>query len=467
MPLAPMGCAVQLFQNSEKRTSWGANAIDGWYLQTSPEHYRCHVIYVKQTKSERVSDTVFFKTKYITQPTLTPADVITKALNDLTQALKEKTNQKGIDQIEALTKLNDILSNTPEPDPTPDEPIVPMESRRVTFDETTKPPQIDKPINKTPSPRVMGPNKRTQPEPMHKVMIDKTIQNASTPRVEKSKSNPKSNNNRERIKNYIASKTMARIPTNNSYLRRSTRTTERAQTIYDEETNTYLKYRQLMQHPKYKEVWSKSSTNEFGRLANGLADGRIEKPTKTIRFIRKENVPTDRRKDVTYGSFSCDYKPNKKEQNRTRLTMGGDRINYPDDCGTPTADMILFKILTNSIISTPNAKCLMIDIKDFYLNTPMKRLEYMRLKLTDIPNEVIEHYNLRELATTDGYIYCEVSKGMYGLPQAGIIAQELLATRLGKHGYYQSKIVNGLWKHKTRPICFCLVVDDFAVKYIN
>jgi hypothetical protein len=56
---------------------------------------------------------------------------------------------------------------------------------------------------------------------------------------------------------------------------------------------------------------------------------------------------------------------------------------------------------------------------------------------------------------------------MYGLPQAGIIAHELLAMRLGEHGYYQSKIVNGLWKHKTRPICFCIVVDDFAVKYIN
>ncbi len=135
--------------------------------------------------------------------------------------------------------------------------------------------------------------------------------------------------------------------------------------IYDEQTNTYLKYRQLIQHPKYKEVWSKSSANEFGRLANGLTDGRIEKPIKTIRFIRKENVPVDRRKDVTYGSFSCDYKPNKKEQNRTRLAMGGDRINYPDDCGTPTADMILFKILTNSIISTPNAKYLMMDIKAF------------------------------------------------------------------------------------------------------
>jgi hypothetical protein len=90
--------------------------------------------------------------------------------------------------------------------------------------------------------------------------------------------------------------------------------------------------------------------------------------------------------------------------------MGGGRINYPEDCGTPTADMILFKILVNSIISTPNAKCLMMDIKDFYLNTPMKRPEYMKLKLSNIPEEVIEHYNLRELTTPDEYVYCKLQK---------------------------------------------------------
>ena len=56
---------------------------------------------------------------------------------------------------------------------------------------------------------------------------------------------------------------------------------------------------------------------------------------------------------------------------------------------------------------------------------------------------------------------------MYGLPQAGIIAQELLEKRLGEHGYYQSKIIHVLWKHKSRPIYFCLVVNDFAVKYVN
>jgi hypothetical protein len=54
---------------------------------------------------------------------------------------------------------------------------------------------------------------------------------------------------------------------------------------------------------------------------------------------------------------------------------------------------------------------------------------------------------------------------MYGLPQAGIIAQELLEEHLGKHGYFQSKIIPGLWTHLTRPILFSLVIDNFTVKY--
>ncbi len=113
-------------------------------------------------------------------------------------------------------------------------------------------------------------------------------------------------------------------------------------------------------------------------------------------------MPTDRAKDVTYGSFNCNYKPNKEEKECTRLTAGGNRINYADDCDTPTADMTLFKILVNSIISTPNAKCIMMDIKDFYLRTPMKRPEYMQLKLSDIPDEIIQEYNLIPLVTNDG-----------------------------------------------------------------
>jgi hypothetical protein len=134
----------------------------------------------------------------------------------------------------------------------------------------------------------------------------------------------------------------------------------------------------------------------------------------------------DQMKDVTYGSFSCDMKPNETETHWIRLTAGGDRINYPEDVSTPTADMTIVKIMLNIVISTKEVKCVMLDVKDFYLNTPMKRYEYMCIKITDIPKEIINEYKLNEKVSEDRYVYCDIRKGMYGLPQAGIIAQELL-----------------------------------------
>jgi hypothetical protein len=132
------------------------------------------------------------------------------------------------------------------------------------------------------------------------------------------------------------------------------------------------------------------------------------KATNTIFFIRKDQLLKDRMKDVTYGSFICDIKQNKTETHRTRLTAGGDRINYPEDVGTPIADMTLVKIMLNSVISTKGAECVMLDIKDFYLNSPMKRYEYMCIKITDIPEEIIKEYKMREIVTEDGYVYCKI-----------------------------------------------------------
>jgi hypothetical protein len=91
----------------------------------------------------------------------------------------------------------------------------------------------------------------------------------------------------------------------------------------------------------------------------------------------------------------------------------------------------------------------------------------MQLKLSDIPEEIIIEYNLREIATEDGYLYCEIQKGIYGLPQAGIIAQDLLQECLAKVGYHQNKIIPGLWTHETRKTCFTLVVDNFAINYTS
>ena len=75
-----------------------------------------------------------------------------------------------------------------------------------------------------------------------------------------------------------------------------------------------------------------------------------------------------------------------------------------------------------------------IDIKDFYLNTPMDRIKYMWLKLSNLPKSVVQHYNLAEKTTRDGYVYMEIKQWIYGLPQAGIIAQQLLEKRFNKKG---------------------------------
>ena len=104
---------------------------------------------------------------------------------------------------------------------------------------------------------------------------------------------------------------------------------------------------------------------------------------------------------MTYGRIVCDYWENKAEKHRTRLTVGGGRINYPEDCGTATADLLTVKLLLNRVISTPNAKCMTLDIKNFYLNTPMERYEYMRLKVNQLPADVIEQYGLEDKVTSD------------------------------------------------------------------
>ena len=124
--------------------------------------------------------------------------------------------------------------------------------------------------------------------------------------------------------------------------------------------------------------------------------------------------------------------------------MGGDRINVPMDCSTPTANLLTVKLLLNSVVSTPGVKFLGLDLKDFYLNTPMEWPEFLRMKIETFPEDVITHYNLRDKTDENGFIFIRVERGMYGLPHAGIIAQKLLEETLAKHGYHQSDKTPGL-----------------------
>jgi hypothetical protein len=149
------------------------------------------------------------------------------------------------------------------------------------------------------------------------------------------------------------------------------------------------------------------------------------------------------------------------------LVAGGDRVHYPFNAGTPTANLLTLKLLINSVISTPGARFFMIDIKNFFLCTPMKRYKYMQFKLSDMLDDIFAYYHLCHIATPNWYVYCNIRQGMYGLPQVGIIAQELMVKRLNEHGYTQSETKPGLWTHEWRAITFSLVVDNFGVKNIG
>jgi hypothetical protein len=178
-----------------------------------------------------------------------------------------------------------------------------------------------------------------------------------------------------------------------------------------------------------------------------------------IKLIQSDRV-------VTYANIVVDYRPQKSDPNRVRITAGGNLIDYPRELTTRTADLYTAKILWNSVLSTTDSKFMGLDIGSFYLETPLTRYEYMKFPLALFPKYVMEQYNL-DKHVHKGFIYVESRKAIYGLPQASILANQLLGKRLAPTGYYKVAHTPGLGRHGSRPIQFSLVVDNFGVKYVG
>ena len=88
--------------------------------------------------------------------------------------------------------------------------------------------------------------------------------------------------------------------------------------------------------------------------------------------------------------------------------------------------MLITKLLFNIVISTKDASIMTMDISNFYLMTPLARPEYIHIKLSDIPDKSIKEYNLLEKAAKDGSVYIMAIGGIYGMPHAGLLANDLL-----------------------------------------
>ncbi len=226
------------------------------------------------------------------------ADILTKAINDLAHALKGRRNTKGIMESEALQKLDELLNQAPQAQTPP--------SRQVPREEATT-PRVTNPVDK-PTPKVINPVNMPTPR------ADATIPHKNAKEM-----------SQERAKMHhlihAATNSRARIPQRHQMNLCQSKCNKQAQLIHDKETGEFLNYRKLLCDPKHKETWEKSAANEFGQLAQGLKNGRV-KGTNTTFFISKDKFAKDRAKDITYGSFRCNLKPNKTETHRTRLTTG-------------------------------------------------------------------------------------------------------------------------------------------------
>ncbi len=228
---------------------------------------------------------------------------------------------------------------------------------------------------------------------------------------------------------------------------------------------TITQYKKLQHDPDLKHIWVSAMSKELHHLAQGKAG--ITTATNTIFFLAHKDIrciPTNQ--VVTYAHIIIDHRPSKEDTNRDHIIVGGNLITYSFELTTCTTDMVSSKLLWSSTISTRGAQFAGANIKNMYIETPLDRYKFIKMSLSLFPQDIIHHYGLFDRAL-NGNIYMEICKGVYGLPQAVILANKLLKKCLAKHGYFKQPHTPGLWKHSSRPVWFNLAVDDFGIKYIG
>ncbi len=221
-----------------------------------------------------------------------------------------------------------------------------------------------------------------------------------------------------------------------------------------------------MHDPTTRDIWQTAFGKDFSGMAQG--DNKTgQQGTNSIFVMTHDHIrhiPTNH--TITYARVVVDFCPQKTDPHRVWIMAGGNLINYPGELTTNSADLTTSKLMWNSVLSTEGAKYMCLDIKIFYLTAPLDRFEHMKMPISLFPSWTREQYNL-DTHAKNGFVYLEMRRAVWGLPQAGILANKLLRKRLLPHGYYECTHTPGLWRHLTRPISFTLVVDNFGVKYVG
>ena len=518
-PLAPPGIRVLVHIKPSERTSWSPHGEDGWYTGPALDSYRCYTVWMWETRATRVCDTMtWFPTK-APMPIASSNDLILAGVQDILHALHHPSPGYPLAPLTdshhaILTQLTSVITSIAEPTRMPAADLTDLTSsttdpalRVVPIVPIPAPPLIEAsatpvippvshdaplrvPTAKTPKGVTFAPlptptggatfrnctgtpgkqrrRARRQSTPSTAAQPAKTIHPRKL--LAPAPTRPvasRSHGTRSKHLHHVAVCARAllidaaRAPQSPF----ASADLDRMHFAYhghaiNPDTGKIAEYRELSKSSDGN-IWRHSNAEEIGRLAQGYGD---IKGTNTIYFIPISAIPQGRK--IAYLRPVSAWRPEKAKPHRIRWTVGGDQVDYPFDVSTKAADLTTAKLLVNSVLSTKNGMFLTADLKDFYLGTPMARYEYMRVPIWMLPDDIIAQYNLTPLFH-NGYVYVEIRRGMYGLPQAGRLANDQLISNLAPHGYAPCPLTPGLWRHKTRDIVFSLVVDDFGIRYSN
>ena len=495
-PLAPLGCKAIIYEDGDTRGSWASRGVDGWYLGPSLEHYRCDKYYVPETRAYRISGSTELFPQHCQLPDMTAHQHFRALTDELTEcAHPAGATPKGRRLLNLLrTRINTILNPPTAIDEQRVNDTAREEDQRV-IDETpiltipriTDAPSIIDARNPTAKRALKGTPRLHRRTTRHNKpgivpLDDLPVSDPIVPPRRSNRLMPSRARQRLVTQRALTALTFSECAnlmdafTPRCLLDKDT--LQPTHPTHDPEHfaspmvhpitgETISSYKKLMHDPATAETWQTAFGKDFGGMAQG--DNKTgQKGTNAMFVMTHDEIygVLAQKKKFTYGNPIVDYRPQKEDPYRIRITAGGNLVICESSVSVRTADLDTAKLHWNSVISTKGAKYMCLDIKNFYLTAKLDYFEYMRMPLSLFPIWTQEQYNMKELAL-DGYVHLEMRRAVWGLPQAGILANKRLRRKLAPFGYYEHTRTPGLWYHESRPISFTLVVDDFGVKYVN
>lgn len=492
-PIAPPGMKVLCFEDPDNRSSWAPHGVPGFYVGPAFKHHRCFSVYIPSTGATRITGQLSWHPPPLyTLPGASPTDDLISCLSNLRTSIDHICNthpallllpQPVVREIPLLvTSLNSLAeifrtcppSNTPPSSAIPTFPIAPTTTDSIETLTTSTTP-ISPVLQYGNSHHIPPPSLAAPPSVpiVPSSLFDDGIAQRVSTNISFDQLTP-TNVPRQLGHEDAQSQRVLDIPTPHR-VRRSRRKRKpnprwsanstqnllpvpiTASVILSDafaldKNNRPLTYKATRTSPDL-DLWHEEEANELVRL--------IE-TSSTMDWFDFSLKPAHRTASYYNPQVKVKVAPDGTLNRRVRGTYGGNVTDYTGLRSSWTADMQTVKLLLNATVSE-NAHLCSLDLKDFYLGSTLADPEYMWLTRTQVPQAILHKYGNR-IIWSGNKTMVRITKGLYGLPQAGRLAHEKLTSLLAKHGY-KATSTPCLFKHITNGLYFTLVVDDFLIKY--